>query len=290
MAAALAASPRLLVADEPAAHLDPESRALVLGLIREEVDRGLAVLWVTQDPHERLAADRILEVGETSASSRLEAAAGPGARCDPTGEIALAIRISAEVPGDGPRVRAGNVGEIQIGSRGITAISGPNGSGKSVILAYASGLIRSFQMTRIPDSLAGPAPLLATQYPEHQIFEEKVSDELVYAAVSRGVRRSDALDRAAACFEELGLSPGEFLERRCWGLSGGEKRLVQVIGAMIAPAGLLCLDEPTAGLDPDRRSGLGPLIARRSEDGPVLVASQDAGWIMAWAARSIVLS
>jgi ABC-type multidrug transport system ATPase subunit len=86
------------------------------------------------------------------------------------------------------------------------------------------------------------------------------------------------------------MEPGEFLGRRCWGLSGGEKRLVQVIGALIAPAGLLCLDEPTAGLDSLRRTALGGLISSRAQAGPVLVASQDAAWISAWATSSIVLN
>jgi energy-coupling factor transporter ATP-binding protein EcfA2 len=51
---------------------------------------------------------------------------------------------------------------------------------------------------------------------------------------------------------------GGFLTRRTWGLSGGEKRLLSVAGAIIAPAALLALDEPTAGLDQAR--GLAGII------------------------------
>ena len=286
IAAALAASPRLLIADEPAAHLDPAARAAVLALVREEVGRGLAVVWVTQDPVERSAADRTLDLGESAGRPPRGSDPTP----DPGSEVALTIRVSPRLPLEGPRVQVGATSEIPLASRAVTAVSGPNGSGKSVILAAASGLIRPDQITLDPEIIAGPPPILATQYPEHQIFEERVADELAYAAVSRGVVRSAALERAAACFESLGLSPATFFERRCWGLSGGEKRMVQVIGALIAPAGLLCLDEPTAGLDPMRRMALGALIARRAEKGPVLVASQDAGWISAWAARSIILN
>ena len=57
------AGPKLLLADEPACHLDPTSRDLVLEIVRGEVSRGLAVVWVTQDPGERSAADRVIEVG-----------------------------------------------------------------------------------------------------------------------------------------------------------------------------------------------------------------------------------
>jgi ABC-type multidrug transport system ATPase subunit len=51
------------------------------------------------------------------------------------------------------------------------------------------------------------------------------------------------------------------------------------VGALIAPAGLLLLDEPTAGLDSRRRAALGSLVERRASAGPVVVASQDLEWV-----------
>jgi ABC-type multidrug transport system ATPase subunit len=69
------------------------------------------------------------------------------------------------------------------------------------------------------------------------------------------------------------------LARRTWTLSTGEKRLVEVIGALIAPASLVLLDEPTAGLDPERREALAGLVALRAGIDPVLIASQDLEWV-----------
>jgi ABC-type multidrug transport system ATPase subunit len=118
-----------------------------------------------------------------------------------------------------------------------------------------------------------------------EIFEEKAADEVVYAAVSRGVPRALALERAASLLERFGPGPGGLLERHTWGLSGGEKRLLSLVAALIAPASLYVLDEPTAGLDSSRRLALSGVVAELSRGSAVLLASQDEGWLDGLAAR-----
>ncbi|UVE96509.1 ABC transporter ATP-binding protein [Dietzia sp. B32] len=54
LARALAQRPRYLIADEPTAHLDPESSEAIAAVLRARADRGLGVLAITHD--ERLAA------------------------------------------------------------------------------------------------------------------------------------------------------------------------------------------------------------------------------------------
>ncbi|HUK62532.1 MAG TPA: ABC transporter ATP-binding protein, partial [Dongiaceae bacterium] len=63
LAGALASGPRVLVVDEGTAHLDAAARERVLGVVREQVSRGLAVLWITQHPAECAAADRVYAMG-----------------------------------------------------------------------------------------------------------------------------------------------------------------------------------------------------------------------------------
>jgi ABC-type multidrug transport system ATPase subunit len=52
---------------------------------------------------------------------------------------------------------------------------------------------------------------------------------------------------------------------------------------------LVVLDEPTAGLDEQRRTGLGRLICERAASVPVLLASQDREWVDLLAARTFIL-
>lgn len=58
IARALMNNPKLLIADEPTGDLDAESTATVMNLLRDEADRGTAVLMVTHDPDALAYVDR----------------------------------------------------------------------------------------------------------------------------------------------------------------------------------------------------------------------------------------
>lgn len=280
LAAALVADPTVLLADEPAAHLDGPARDRAIDAVRRRARDGMAVVWVTQAAEELAAADRIVHLDEPS-GPRPRRAAPAGIAGDPV----VQVRVSAPEPTDGPRVRVPHDTTIEV-RPGITALVGRNGSGKSVLLAALAGVVRSSQIDvdwrRRPET----PPSIALQYPELQIFEEVVADEVVFAAVSRGIGRDRAIGRAASAFQELGFD-SSMLRRRTWTLSTGEKRLIEVVGALIAPSSLVLLDEPTAGLDPKRRDALGDLIVRRAGETPVVVATQDRDWIQGVGGREI---
>jgi len=293
LAAALIASPRLLVADEPGAHLDRAARRRAIGAVRAELKRGMGVVWATQDPDELSAAHRVI-VLEDPPGSAVELAGGvaSGEGAEPGSGAVLTLSISASSPPRGPRVSIDRPLEIEVGSSGITALVGPNGAGKSVILAAAAGWSAAAQVEarwsgRPAGNGAAPqaSPIIALQYPELQIFEEIVADEVAYAAVSRGLERNQALERAARCFAAMGIPAGAFLSRRLWTLSGGERRLASVVGALVAPAALIVLDEPTAGLDRARRAALAGLLRAAARSAPVLMATQESEWASALGAR-----
>jgi energy-coupling factor transporter ATP-binding protein EcfA2 len=275
LVAALIAQPTLLLADEPAAHLDPAVRQLVLEVVRDEVDRGLAVVWVTQDAGEEEAADRVLSLGVAEASApRPLPVAEPGRP-----GMLLTLQVSPWDGRAGPAVRTPVGLEVPVARAGVTAIEGPNAAGKSVLLGVAAGILRLEQVRVAGGPGAGSQPILCSQYPELEIFEEMAGEEVVYAARSRGIPRPEALGRAAALLERLGLGDPGFLERHTWGLSGGEKRLLSLVGGLIAPASLYVLDEPTAGLDARRREALAVILGEVARGSAVLVASQDGPWL-----------
>jgi len=286
LAAALVMEPTLLCADEATAHLDPPTRLRVVAALREELERGLSIAWVTQDPDEAAAAHRFLRIGSDPQPQR--SMVDGGLRTTP-GDVVLGIAISAEVPDTGPRVRVASPLQIELRSREIVALEGPNGVGKSAVLGAVAGIDKVPQVEvawRVTPDL--PA-IAALQYPELQIFEERVEDEVVFAATARGLSRDAALERAAAGLAALGLEPGPFMERRTWQLSTGEKRLVEVVAALIAPSSLVLLDEPSAGIDDQRRSMLGRMLLERVDAAPIVIASQDRSWVRAVADRSVTL-
>lgn len=282
LAAALVARPLLLLADEPTAHIDQAGRTRVRSVIRELTEGGMAVVWATQDALEIGEATRTIEVGRPGAvglRARLDPGHVPAVGRALGGRVVLRISISDEAPERGPRVLLGRPVEITIGESGVTALTGPNGAGKSVLLEAAAGLEHLPQVVLDRGTGSAQPPIVALQYPELQVFEDLVADELAFAAVSRGMARSAALAEAANHLRALEFDPEALLARRTWSLSTGEKRVVEVVGALIAPAGLVLLDEPTGGLDPARRAALAALVARRALADPVIVASQDLEWL-----------
>jgi ABC-type lipoprotein export system ATPase subunit len=72
LAAAIAARPKLLIADEPTGELDAATAAEVLALIRELVrDEGTTALVVSHDPHAADVADRVVHVRDGRVSDEL---------------------------------------------------------------------------------------------------------------------------------------------------------------------------------------------------------------------------
>ncbi|HET7225619.1 MAG TPA: ATP-binding cassette domain-containing protein [Candidatus Eisenbacteria bacterium] len=277
LAAALAARPRLLVADEPLSHVDAGRRTLALAALEERRRAGLAIVWV--GGHE--AATHTLALGRDTAPGPPRAARTEGTAA------ALVLRVSpARAAGDscGPHVATDESLEIEIAERGVTALLGPNGSGKSVLLSCAAGLVSIPQVeVRWVGSPVQP-PVLSPQYPEEQIFEERAGDELVYGAIARGVPRGRAEAQAHDTLSAAGLAP-ETWDRRTWTLSGGEKRWLAAAATLLTPAGLVLLDEPTAGLDPARREALAGLILRFCSEVPVVIATQDRAFAERLGAR-----
>jgi energy-coupling factor transport system ATP-binding protein len=273
IAAALLQRPRFLVADEALAHMDRDAKDLVLCELGRAAERGLGILWVTQDPEELAAAGRMVQLGNPPPL----ATPVPGPPRSPAG-IALRIDIAAWDGGPGPRVDCGSPIQVEVPAAGVTALVGRNGSGKSVVLGSVAGLMQAAQVTLTPMAIA-PPPVFAGQYPELQMFAERVADEVAFAAVSRGLHREQALSDAARAFDRLGFPGVGFLSRRSFDLSAGEKRLVQVVAALVAPASLILLDEPTSGIDASRRRALAALVSERAGQAAVVVASQDFEWL-----------
>ncbi len=62
VARALALRPRLLVADEPTAELDPDARTVALTRMFEAVDGGCALVLATHDPEVAERCDQVLDL------------------------------------------------------------------------------------------------------------------------------------------------------------------------------------------------------------------------------------
>ena len=68
VARALALQPRLLIADEPTAELDPDARTLALTRMFEAVDGGSALVLATHDPEVAERCDQVLDLSVMTAT------------------------------------------------------------------------------------------------------------------------------------------------------------------------------------------------------------------------------
>jgi energy-coupling factor transport system ATP-binding protein len=204
--------------------------------------------------------------------------AGPGAGID-TGSTALAARrlaVDLEAPG-GSRAVLREI-DLEIGAGELVALMGPNGAGKSTLLRACAGVVRP--STGRIDAPGGCA--LLSQRPDDYLVRESVAEEL------------PGQDGAAA-LAAVGLDPG--LEADPRDLSGGERQRLALAIAMAGrgaggePPGLVCLDEPTRGLDRLRKRDLaGFLRALAGRGAAVLVATHDAELAASLADRVVLLA
>jgi energy-coupling factor transport system ATP-binding protein len=158
------------------------------------------------------------------------------------------------------------------------ALLGRNGAGKSTLLRVAAGL-------HTPDRgavRASGAVALLVQSPSDYLLHERVRDELPGAV-------------AAAVLDELGLAGVAAADPR--DLSGGERQRL-ALGIVLggrgigtgAPPAVVALDEPTRGMDPQRKHELAARIGHLAAQGAaVVVATHDVEFAARAARRCVLL-
>jgi energy-coupling factor transport system ATP-binding protein len=153
------------------------------------------------------------------------------------------------------------------------ALMGRNGAGKSTLLRHAAGLMTP---TRGGVRAAGRVALLL-QNPTDYLVHETVANEAPPGALG-----------------PMGLAGDAFAARNPRDLSGGEKQrlaLAVVLGDMsdvAARPAVVCLDEPTRGMDRDHKQELADLLDGLGS--AVIVATHDPEFAAAFAQRVVLLA
>ena len=156
---------------------------------------------------------------------------------------------------------------LRIAEGEFVAIIGPTGSGKSTLVQHFNALLRPTSGTvRVAGiDLADPQADrravrrqvgLVFQYPEHQLFEETVFDDVAFGPRNLGLPPEEVRARVEDALRAVGLDPAAFGPRSPFSLSGGEMRRVAVAGVLAMAPRVLVLDEPAAGLDPRGKAEL----------------------------------
>jgi branched-chain amino acid transport system permease protein len=192
--------------------------------------------------------------------------------------------LSARSPDDGVLLRTAGVTRdfggvhavagvsIEVRRGTLTGLIGPNGAGKSTLLALLAGTLpvsagqvvyAGTDVTGLPAYRRARLGLvrtfqLASEFKRLTVMENLLSavpghrgDSLAGALRGRRYWRADeeeAIDRARALLDRFGLSG--HADTYAGELSGGQRRLTEIMRALMAEPSLLLLDEPMAGVHP----------------------------------------
>jgi len=274
LAAALALRPRLLLLDEPTSQLDPDGAEAFL---RTASSLGCAVVLSEQRVARALDFARrvlYLEDGRIVLDAPTAAAREWLLEHRPAYAGAMAVVDSGNAPSDAVVMienawfSYGDVSVLDGTSlavhRGeIVTLEGPNGSGKSTLAKLAAGLL---EPQRGLVRRVGRAGYLS-QDPGRYLACERVDDEV---ALGVGGDRDSAL----AALDRFGLAWAA--ERHPRDLSSGERERLGIAAVAVGEPDLLVLDEPTRGVDPERKAELAAWIVRYAAAGhAVLIATHD---------------
>ena len=159
-------------------------------------------------------------------------------------------------------------------------IIGHTGSGKSTFIQHLNGLLKptSGQVlfngediwkikTRDVRFQVG----MVFQYPEYQLFEETVFQDIAFGPRNMKLPEEEIKNRVIKAARVVGITE-DLLDKSPFELSGGQKRRVAIAGVLAMQPKVLVLDEPTAGLDPQgRQSILDNIRAYRDTTGSAVI-------------------
>jgi energy-coupling factor transport system ATP-binding protein len=301
LAGVLAVRPDVLMLDEPTSMLDARSAAAARdAIVAAAQDRTMIVVEHRFEPWLE-HVDRVLVLGRggtvASDCSVADFLAGPTPSGvwmpgSPTPEP-IDVRSALVTPDASPLPLIAEDVEVTLVNRAlrgvhrtaalrrfegrfdpghVSALVGPSGSGKSTALAALGGLQR-VQAGRItPDRFRMSSRDLAAQVgwvpqnPEHMFLAHNVRDEVELTA--RRLGRHIDVDAGLDVFGLAGHA-----DVHPFRLSGGEKRRLAVLAGLAHRPGVILLDEPTVGQDPDSWAAIVGWLADAAAAGAAVVAA-----------------
>ncbi len=184
----------------------------------------------------------------------------------------------------------------------FVGLIGHTGSGKSTLIQHLNGLMKAtdghiyYNGEDIDDSDYNKKELrskvgLVFQYPEHQLFETTIFDDVCFGPVNQGLTKNEAGLRAFEALKNVGL-PETLYYQPPFDLSGGQKRRVAIAGVLAMKPEVLILDEPTAGLDPKGRDEILSLVAQMHKElkMTVILVSHSMEDVAEYVGRLIVMN
>jgi ABC-2 type transport system ATP-binding protein len=167
---------------------------------------------------------------------------------------------------------------FEVESGQVVGLLGPNGAGKTTTINMLSTLLQidageatvgGFDVRTQPDAVRQLIGLAG----QSAAVDEKLTarENLELFGRLYKIPRVERRRRIEEMVEQFDL--GEFADRPASTYSGGERRRLDVVAALVAEPPAVFLDEPTTGLDPRSRSELWDTVRSLASNGVAIVLS-----------------
>ena len=191
---------------------------------------------------------------------------------------------------------------IKIEQGEMIGLIGHTGSGKSTLIQHLNGLLKPtsgavfYDGKDINDSDFSKKKLrskvgLVFQYPEYQLFESTVIDDVKFGPKNIGMDSLKIDMNSFQALKQVGIGE-DLLDVSPLELSGGQKQRVAIAGVLAMEPEVLILDEPTAGLDPSGRDEILDLVAKlhKERNLTVILVSHSMEDVARYVERLIVMN
>lgn len=179
---------------------------------------------------------------------------------------------------------------------GIYGILGENGAGKSTLMKILVTLLSptsgTVEMNNIRlekrnyskiKKIIGYLPQELGMYPNLT-----VNESLEYVGIMSGLSKKDCKSQIDYYLDKTGLTDQKYKKNK--NLSGGMKRRVGLIQALLHNPSILIVDEPTAGLDPEERIRIRNLLVDFAKGRTVLFSTHVTEDLVATCEKLCIMS
>ncbi|WP_019948506.1 gliding motility-associated ABC transporter ATP-binding subunit GldA [Hymenobacter aerophilus] len=184
---------------------------------------------------------------------------------------------------------------FSVGKGEILGFLGPNGAGKSTTMKMALGYLPPSAGTVVVEGFdVRTAPLEVRRrvgyLPEHNplYLDMYVHEYLEFIGSVHGLGGSGLRQRVRQLVERVGL--GHEQNKLIGALSKGYRQRVGLAQALIHDPGVLILDEPTTGLDPNQIGEIRQLIRELGQDKTVIFSTHILPEVAALCSRAVIIS
>ncbi|MEA3339648.1 MAG: energy-coupling factor transporter ATPase [Chloroflexota bacterium] len=198
---------------------------------------------------------------------------------------------------DGGQIVALQCVDLTIEQGEFVALVGPNGSGKSTLVRHCNGLLLPTAGQVCVDGLSTSDPRhlwkvrqrvgMVFQNPENQLVASTVEEDVAFGPENQALPPKEIRRRVDEALSIVGLQ--DYRTQPPQMLSGGQKQLVAIAGALATRPACILFDEPTSMLDPPGRRRVLETIRRLNAEESLTVVLITQSMDEAVAARRVLV-